>query len=246
MPKRTSTGLVKYTTRTVTKRGRKNYGKRTVKRKGRKMQMGYTFSRWITALTGTNVTNCTYDTGTSIIALNVPSTPVNSTCAFSTTFALADLPNVSEFSSLFDDFMITGCKVQIKMIDNPDSNSTLNAGAASQQNNFYPTIWYVTDLDDSNNVTLAQIKEFQGVRHRVLKPNQELNIMVRPRTLTQVYRSSLSTSYATNKKQWIDMTATDTPHYALKTVIDFEGLIPNLSYRFKVNVRYFFKCKHVR
>jgi len=212
------------------------------------MQMGYTFSRWITALTGANVTNCTYDTGSSIIALTVPSTPVNSTCAFSTTFALADLPNVAEFSNLFDDFMITGCKVQIKMINNPDSNNSTNNDPVNsgQLANYYPTIWYVTDLDDANNVTLAQIKEFQGVRHRVLKPNQELNIMVRPRTLTQVYRSSLSTSYATNKKQWIDMVATDTPHYALKTVFDFEGLIPAVTYRFKVNVRYFFKCKHVR
>lgn len=244
MPKRqrTSGGY----TRSSKKRSRLprgRTGKRSFRRKGRRMEVGYSFSRWITSIGQMNVTNCTYDLGTSVIT----ATAAQSTSSFSATFSLDDLPNRAEFSNLFDSYMITGVKFQIKLVDNPDSNSSTNGITQSMQNNWYPTIWYVADDDDHNAMTLAQIKEFQGVRHRVLKPNQELNVFIRPKTLTQLYRSSLTSGYATSKsRSWIDMAQPDVPYYALKFVVDFEGLTPVQSFRFKINARYFFKCKHVR
>jgi len=208
----------------------------------------YSFHRWITAFdsgvgTNVNVTNCTYDGTDSFITV----TSSNKTALFSLAFKLADLPNVSEFTALFDSYMLTGVMLQFKLIDNPDSSGAINDAGGFQKNNWFPTIWYVPDHDDNNNVSLPAIKEFERVRHKVLYPNRETNIMLRPTTLQQVYRSSVTTGYAENRKrQWLDIAATDIPHYGFKSVFDFEGIAPTASYRIKVNAKYFFACKNVR
>lgn len=74
-----------------------------------------------------------------------------------------------------------------------------------------------------------------------------LNIMLRPTTLNNVFRTSTTVGFAENRRrQWLDIAQTDIPHYGLKAVIDFEGLEPVGSFRFKINCKYFFKCKNVR
>ena len=71
--------------------------------------------------------------------------------------------------------------------------------------------------------------------------------MLRPTTLTQLYRSSTTTGYSENKKRsWLDMANPDIPHYGFKCVFDFEGLAPAETYRIKVNAKYYFKCKNTR
>lgn len=220
--------------------GRRRYGRSKMGR----MMPNYSFHRWVTSLGGVDVTSCTYDTGTSIIA----STAAVANPRFSFSFKLSDVPGLSEFTTLFDSYMITGVMLQIKMINNPDAYSVLNLNSGAQTgSNFYPTIWYVPDHDDASNVTLAQIKEFEKVRHKVLRPNSELNIMLRPTTLTQLYRTSTTTGYAENRRrQWIDIAQNDVPHYGVKCVLDFEGLDPVQEYKFKVNAKYYFRCKNVR
>lgn len=204
------------------------------------------FHRWVTALGGMNVTNCTYDTSTSVLV----QTNGVQTCQCAIEFKLSDVPNQSEFSNLFDQYIITGVMFQIKLTTNPDANyipSQSTNGAC----NFYPTIWYVPDHDDSGTVTLPQIKEFEKVRHKVLYPNRETNIMLRPTTLQQIYNTATTAGYAVNRnREFLDMATPNIPHYGLKFVIDFEGVtMPSTTdqrYNFKINAKYFFKCKGVR
>lgn len=203
------------------------------------------FHRWVTSLANMNVTNCTYDTSTSVLV----QTNGVQTCQFALDFRLSDIPNQGEFSVLFDNYIITGVMFQIKLITNPDANyipSQSTNGAC----NFYPTIWYVPDHDDNATVTLAQIKEFEKVRHKVLYPNRETNVMLRPTTLAGIY-NGVTTGYAVNKRRaWLDMANPSIPHYGLKCVIDFEGITmpatTDQRYNFKINAKYFFKCKGVR
>jgi hypothetical protein len=212
----------------------------------------HNFHRWLTAFdsgVGTsfvNVTNCTYDGTDSFITC----TASQKTCSFSTAFQLRDLPNITDFTTLFDSYMIDKVLIQFKLIDNPDAAYPTNGSDTSSvisKTNFFPTIWYAPDNDDNNNVTLAQIKEFERVKHKVLYPNRETNILLRPTTLSQLYRSTTTTGYAENhKRQWLDLANTDIPHYGFKAVIDFEGLAPVGTYRIKINAKYFFKCKNCR
>lgn len=222
------------------RRGRKKFGLRIPDHK---------FHRWLTAFNsgvGTsfvNVSNCTYDGTDSFITCTASA----KTCGLSLAFQLLDLPGLTDFSALFDTYKITGVMLQFKLMDNPDSSGNINDVGGFQKNNFFPTIWYVQDDDDNNNMTLPQIKEFERVKHRVLYPNRETNIMLRPSVLQQLYRSSTTTGYGTGKRnQWLDMAQTDIPHYGFKCVIDFEGLTPAGTFKIKVNAKYYFSCKSVR
>lgn len=239
--------------------GKRRYKRRATRRarvgrlgrRGFRMRIpAHRFHRWITAFNSTaggsfvNLTNATYDGALSWIECNT----TQRTASFSLAFQLNDLPGLTDFTQLFDTYMLTGVMLQFKLIDNPDALYISNSDpVANNRCNFFPTVWYVSDDDDNNTVTLPAIKEFERVKHRVLYPNRELNIMLRPKTMTQLYRSSTTTGYATGKRaQWLDMAQVDIPHYGFKCVFDFEGLPLVQSFRIKVNAKYYFKCKNVR
>lgn len=211
----------------------------------------YMFHRWLTNIPTTNFTQTSgaaYDVSTSIITTVAAATVTE--YDFATYFALSDMPNVAEFTTLFDQYKLNRVVFQIKMINVP-SNTEFPNSNINNYGNFYPTIWYAPDHDDNVALTIAQLKEYEGVKHRVLQPNRELNISLSPTTLQQVYRSAVTTGYACNfKKPWLDMAQADIPHYGLKFALDFEGinLATNASqgFKFKVNVKYYFGCKNVR
>lgn len=230
------------------KRSRKSYTRRRAPIRGMRTSIQtHSFHRWVTAMPSgsVGVTNCTYNTGTSVLA----GTLNQETYEFSLQFPFNAIPNPSEFGSLFDAYKITGVLLTIKMINNPDAGQSLNSTTPANALNFYPSIWYTADHDDAGTVSLAQIKEFEKVRHKVLRPNQEVKIMLRPTTLTQTYRTALTTGYQVNKRSvWLDMAQQDIPHYGFKSVIDMEGLVANntQAYYFKVNAKYYFKCRMAR
>lgn len=207
------------------------------------------FHRWMTSFPSANLnlTNCTYDVSNSVLTTN---TGV-STASASMYFTLADIPNVSEFTTLFDFYRLNRVLVTIKMIPVPDATNQPASTTLTNFMNWYPTIWYVRDQDDNSSMTLPQIKEFEKVKHKVLSPNREVKIILRPTTLTQTYRSTLTTGYKIDtSKQYIDIAQSDVPHYGLKTVIDLEGLTTSgdaaRQWQFKINAKYYFTTKNVR
>lgn len=248
MPKRKfATGTYDRYFRSKMKRRRSSVRRPRAARLPRGMSIKpHSFHRWITGFPSgqTGVTYCTYDPSTSVIT----STINNTTSEFSMQFAFSSLPRVTEFTQLFDAYMITKVLVQIKMISNPDASNIVNNTTNVNVNNFYPTIWYSPDYDDANTVSLPDIKEFERVRHKVLCPNRPVNIVLRPRPITQVYRTAVSTGYQVHTKPvWLDCGQADIPHYGLKSVIDFEGVTTlTNSFTFKVNCKYYFKCKSAR
>lgn len=246
---------------------RRRYGRRrimrTIARRSRRVQV-YKFHRWVTALPvyssivsgpGVNFdgTKVTYAASTGIISVG---TTVNQTeWDLSAAFSLNDIPNVSEFQSLFDQYKLCGVKVQWKLIGVPENNTTANSNTANFAN-FYPTIWYAPDHDDNGPLTLGQIKEYEKVKHKVLRPNKEVSCFLKPTSLMQVYNSTTTAGYACNyKRPWLDIAVgggVAVPHYGLKFVVDFEGLqtasgiAPTQGFQIKMNAKYYFMCKNVR
>ena len=195
-----------------------------------------------------NVTNdCTYTSTTGILLVNAGVVQAGFACAFQ----LNDIVNVSEFTQLYDQYKIKGVMVTIKMITNPDAqNQTLNIGGQASTN-FYPTIWYCPDHDDTTAPTLSFLKQYSRVKHKILRPNQEIKFFAKPNTLTQLYDGALATAYANTKgRPWVDMANPDVPHYGFKMAIDFEGLTTGAAltgqYQFKINCKYYIACKNAR
>jgi len=184
-----------------------------------------------------------YALGTSVVPLGDGSATFFSN---NHVFALANVVNAVEFGSLFDQFKINKVIVTYQLLTNPDANNNLNT-TVSNSTNWYPTVWSIIDYDDSASLNISEMKERIGVKNRILKPNQKLTFVVRPKVLVQTYRTAVTTGYAP-KSLFVDMSTQDIPHYGLKTTIDFAGIPPSLTNQYKVlqEFKYFFTCKNVR
>jgi len=247
----------RYKSRRVSKRGSR-YGRKRMSVTRRAARPKYLFHRWVSPAlpiwsstlqaSGLNWTSAqaAYSATSGILGANVNQTEIDA----SATFALSDLYNVQEFSTLFDQYKINAVLFSIKMINVPECTDAANTNLANY-GNFYPTIWYAPDHDDSNVLTVQQLKEYEKVKHKVLRPNKEINILLKPTPLFQMYNTTATTGYACNfKRQWLDMSQTTIPHFGLKFCIDFEGLSVATGqiqgFQFKIQAKYYLQCKNVR
>jgi len=166
-------------------------------------------------------------------------------------FTLDQIAGFSEFVAMYDQYKLMKVVLSVQLVNNPDSTWDLNANhtsAANNGTNWFPKFWYIRDYDGGGSDTMTQIKERQGVKFFVLKPNMTKSIVIRPMATVQTYRTATSTGYSP-KKLWIDMAnGTDVPHYGLNYIVDALGQDPNDTYPFVVRVerKFYFACKGAR
>jgi len=159
-----------------------------------------------------------------------------------------EILSVGEFSSLFENYRINKITVKIQLITNPDATYALNMGGSiGNYSNWFPKLWYCVDPDGSSGDTIASMKERQGVRCSILRPNKAIKVSFKPMCRTLAYRTSTSEGFSP-KNIRIDMVDLDVPHYGLTMVFDSNGVDPNDTYPFKINVetKYTFTCSGVR
>lgn len=150
-------------------------------------------------------------------------------------FQLAHVPQVSEFTNLFDQFMLTKivCQFHLKY----DSSAQTPTGS------IFPLMWICTDHDDVvAPANVNEMRERQRTRRLVLYPNKVLTHSISPSTLTEIYHTALTTSYSPQYKKWLDLNQSSTPYFGLKIFID--NLPSNQSVDFECT--YYFACKGVR
>lgn len=125
-------------------------------------------------------------------------------------FSLNQLPNVTEFTQLFDQYRIN--KVVLKFL--PVINQ-INVDANSN-NMIVPFFYTVIDYDDGSAPTSgADLQQYASCK--VVSANKPFTRVVIPRTSTPVYRSGVSAAYLSNNaRQWIDCNYVDVPHYGVK------------------------------
>lgn len=147
-------------------------------------------------------------------------------------FKLSDLPNVSEFSNLFDQFTIT--KIVYKFY--PISNSA-DAGTT----NLIPTLRIGCDPDGGSDTTATELAQR---KHKDIYLDRNKTFTVHnPSILRELYRSATTSTYEPKRGAWVDMSTTDVPFYSA----NFDWVYPVInSPEIKVEQTYYFKCKGVR
>lgn len=231
------------------KRGARALARGYTVRRGNKFPV-YKFHRYATSLG-------TYSATPDLVAGALPFTlyPINSPAnpssfPYSLAFTFNDIGNVTEFSNLFDRYMITGVKVMFHLLSNPDVD-TLQPGVGSVPSiQVYPRLWYVRDNDDAALTTLASLKEYGNVKCRVLKPNSMTSVYVAyPRTAVGISQTSGLQASGVNKPMWLDCGFPNVNHYGLKFALDYgSSSVSGASniFRVKIELKYYFKCKDVR
>jgi len=175
----------------------------------------------------------------SISALGVPAPVAN---AYS--FSLAQLPSVSDFTALYDQYKITGAKLQLTPALSEGIQSPI-FGTASALG--YSRVHTVIDYDD----TLVPTSEDQLLEygsHKSTAPFQTHSRYIKPKVLHEIYRSAIATAYAPRANTYLDMTNTDVPHYGLKLWISAPNTTAGTaaSITYKVYLTLYFACKNTR
>lgn len=159
-----------------------------------------------------------------------------------------DMIQAADFTSLFDMYRITKVTYKFQLINDPNATLTLNATSTSWNGtNWYPKMWYVMDYDGGTTETLNSIRERQGVKCRILKPDKEIKVSFTPKCRVLTYKTADTEGYAP-KSIKIDMNDTDVPHYGLAVVFDTNGYDPSNDFPFKIAVerKITFQCFGVR
>lgn len=160
-----------------------------------------------------------------------------------------DMIQSSDFTSLFDMYRITKVTFTFQLVNVPEAITNINMQQSASFNptNWYPKMWYVMDYDGGATETLNSIRERQGVKCRILRPNKVIKVSFTPRCRVLTYKTADTEGYAPRNIK-IDMNDTDVPHYGMAVVFDTNGYDPSDTYPFKVAVerKITFQCYGVR
>lgn len=162
---------------------------------------------------------------------------------FVQTFQLSDVLNYTDFTALFDNYKIDRIDYYMQLLTNPDGFTGVTPSMTNMgKEAWYPIIWYVLDNDDSTVPTLAALREKQGVRRKVLKPNQIIKFSVYPKWQKVTYQTSSTVGYGP-AKGWLDCTDSAVPHYGIKGCVDFHQNLNVTQYNIEVTAKYHLSFK---
>lgn len=170
------------------------------------------------------------------------------TDARSLVFKLNDTRGFAEVASLYDRYMLTTVVVKFRIINNSYSQFIINSSGAYQTSNWFPKLWYKVDNDDAGLESINDLKEALGTKCKILQPNSQIKVVLKPAITTQVFKTTSTVGYQPKYYTWLDMAEPDIPHYGLKFATDTSGYDPNDTYPFRLEVErcYYFSCKDQR
>lgn len=148
-------------------------------------------------------------------------------------FTISGLPNALEFGALYDQFRMDWVTIWAY----PSQNSAEAAAAAV----YIPTLFSYVDKDDATApASLDEVLERGNKMSHYMDKGQKV-ASFRPHVDVEVYKSALTTGYASKAGLWIDNF--DIPHFGWKAWLE-PPLTGNNSIRLVADV--YFTCKNSR
>lgn len=132
-------------------------------------------------------------------------------------FKLTDLTNYTEFTSLFDQYMIVGIQYRFVMRLNPDFNTT------SSFKGVYPIIRWVHDHDDSSAPgNASELYQYPYMKEFNFSTDKNVTrwFYLKPALANEVFGTALATAYAPKWRQWCDNAYPGIQHYGLRWYYD--------------------------
>lgn len=146
-------------------------------------------------------------------------------------FRLSQVPNSSEFTTLYDQYKIKAVKCTLipRFTEVP---------IGSTQGN----MWSVLDYDDSSPPgNLDELLQRQNLKRT--RMHQIHSRYLRPMVTQEVYATGVATAYAPKRNVWLDCTNSDVEHYAVKFWFDARGTAP---VTYDLQLKYYLAFKNVR
>lgn len=156
-------------------------------------------------------------------------------------FRLSDVPDYSEFTSMYDQYCIT--KVVLRFIPGRNYADITNAapiGAIAGAR-----LCTIIDHDDGTVPTINQMRQYTSCK--MTNYGVEHKRVVTPSVLGMRFETAIATAYTPMFKQWVSTTDPDTPHYGVKVAIisnDPASVANSITY--SIEAKYYIKCKNVK
>lgn len=164
-------------------------------------------------------------------------------------FQLTDVQNYTDFTALFDSYKIDKITFEMQLLTNPstyDNNAPALGSTADLYNEtWFPVMWYVNDDDDETVPSLALLREKQGVKRVVLKPNKIIKFSIKPTFQKVVYQTATTVGYGLTRG-WLDCVDASVPHYGIKGCIDFHQNLASTNYKVEVVAKFHLSFKGVQ
>lgn len=151
-------------------------------------------------------------------------------------FKLSDLPNHTEFTSLFDQYMIAGIKYRFLIRTDPNSTGAAIVTAANR--GVYPVLMWVHDHDDSSApANKAELQQYSQCREMVFSGERPHTrwFYLKPAIANEVFGTGITVAYQPKWRQYLDNAYPGIAHYGLRWNID----------NFFAGQQLFLECKYV-
>lgn len=152
------------------------------------------------------------------------------------TFSLADLPNISDFTTLFDQYKFLGIKLIFTSV-----RSYANATSTGIQ----PLMFITVDRDTSTAPSTAnEIREYASCKMWRFSDNgKPFTMFFKPTVLNEVYRSAVATATAPQRAPWLSTSFVDAAHFGIRWVVND---IQSNAYTINCQAVYYFAMKNLR
>lgn len=167
-------------------------------------------------------------------------------------FKLADVPNVSEFTSLYDVYRIAGVKMVFYpasgnlVYDVTQQNATGIPLSPAQPGSLLPR--FMTVIDEDDNTTPGSTSDLLQYQTLKITSGTKHVVYLKPRFSATVYKNLAASGYAVGpRKQWLDCSDSTTEHYGVKYAYESTpSLTPVGMFNMKVHITYYLEFKDVR
>lgn len=164
---------------------------------------------------------------------------------FGMPFAFNDVATSADFSALFDQYRLTGVRVDFTFLNNV---AQVGGGLTTGTNavGILPDVQCFADEDDNTIPNASEVAQRMDLwKARLDKP---FSVFLRPKVAMAVYNGVTDGYAAMTREPWLDLAYGGIPHFALKGVIHNVWLGPQSAgnWILQLDAKYFFAFRSVR
>lgn len=165
--------------------------------------------------------------------------------SFAMGFCLNDVPSATEFTLLFDQYMIKGVALKITPVHTSSDYPTSSYSNGGM-------LHLISDYDDMDVPATAETA-IDDMRQRIgytttnIATGRPIRKYIRPHIALATYASGAFTSYANAKSQWLDCNSPNVQHYGIKGILEiWQNHSSAVTLPFKVEATYYLAFRNPR
>jgi len=163
--------------------------------------------------------------------------------------SVENIPDLSDFTGLFDRYKICGMRVTFTPIN---TSTTTEAGRVAGEGQIGCIMHIIKDYDDKNRPAASEagintLRQYPNYKTYNLygKQGRPISIYIRPKVAKTVY-AGVTNAYETAAFPWIDMTTDDAEGYGIKFICEGMSHGSTVIQYMKVEACYYLKFKNPR